>query len=84
MEKYIILSKDEVAISTIGRFYDVWVLTSDPITVPMPSEECVKHMDMKTTTSSGPDAPADMRVAPATSSGMWKCVHITLRAGTNL
>ena len=52
-----------------------WLNISLPMIVPVPSGECVIKSDMIDANNSGDDAPAAMKVAPATSSGIPSSVH---------
>ena len=47
--------------------------------VPMPRELCVMNKDTKAANISGDEAPAAMKVAPATSSGNDSFSHSTYR-----
>mmetsp|Transcript_61333 Transcript_61333/g.168357 ORF Transcript_61333/g.168357 Transcript_61333/m.168357 type:complete len:235 (-) Transcript_61333:365-1069(-) len=59
-----------------------WLKISDPMMVPMPREVCVMKSETNAANISGELAPAAMKVAPATSSGMLSLSQSTLRAGT--
>ena len=52
-----------------------WLNISLPMIVPVPSGECVIKSDMIDANNSGDDAPAAMKVAPATSSGIPSSTH---------
>jgi hypothetical protein len=52
--------------------------------VPNPRDECVMNKETIEENNSGDEAPAAIKVAPATSSGILNSVDIKFRAGTNL
>ncbi len=61
-----------------------WLKISEPTIVPIPRALWVIKIETKFENSSGAEAPAAIKVAPATSSDIDNLVAIMFRAGTNL